>query len=407
MQYKQERARATASKPSTPATDVSPDAESEAAPSSALSPEERIAAALQWKKEQQEQKQEQQQTASSAQQQTASSAPASSAPGGESSGSADPDPVLSDMSLGGSQKQAADEKFTAMLQERERQRNEVKAKQSDDIGSESNEQSLEMQALIKERTKEVVIETAKGEYKPKVNTWGVFPRPQNISKAYGGGRTIRPGEKLMSDEELAAKKKQLRERVRRYEQKSGNYVDPAIEAECNELLASGIQKMQRGTLGGAMGDFKKVSSKVNYRSRLGGEAALQYAICLDSMGRNKEAEAEYNKLANHPIGSVRKSATRMTNSFKAMSSLKTDSIDYFVQGQGAYNEFFKFKVGWGKNYDIGYGGDSGYKAPDPEEELTFLGLTMTRARKEQLTLILTLVVLFGAPLALVVALIQN
>lgn len=29
-------------------------------------------------------------------------------------------------------------------------------------------------------------------YKPKVSTWGVFPRPQDISKAYGGGRTIQP-----------------------------------------------------------------------------------------------------------------------------------------------------------------------------------------------------------------------
>lgn len=31
-------------------------------------------------------------------------------------------------------------------------------------------------------------------YKPKVSTWGVFPRPADISQAYGGGRTIRPGD---------------------------------------------------------------------------------------------------------------------------------------------------------------------------------------------------------------------
>ena len=31
-------------------------------------------------------------------------------------------------------------------------------------------------------------------YKPTVSTWGVFPRPANISQAYGGGRTIRPGD---------------------------------------------------------------------------------------------------------------------------------------------------------------------------------------------------------------------
>lgn len=32
-----------------------------------------------------------------------------------------------------------------------------------------------------------------GNYKPKVSTWGVFPRPNDISKAYGGGRDIKPG----------------------------------------------------------------------------------------------------------------------------------------------------------------------------------------------------------------------
>ena len=31
-------------------------------------------------------------------------------------------------------------------------------------------------------------------YRPKVATWGVFPRPANISKEFGGGRTLRPGE---------------------------------------------------------------------------------------------------------------------------------------------------------------------------------------------------------------------
>lgn len=33
-----------------------------------------------------------------------------------------------------------------------------------------------------------------GAYRPKVATWGVFPRPSNISREYGGGRTLKPGE---------------------------------------------------------------------------------------------------------------------------------------------------------------------------------------------------------------------
>ena len=31
-------------------------------------------------------------------------------------------------------------------------------------------------------------------YQPKVSTWGAFPRPNNISEAYGGGRNLVPGQ---------------------------------------------------------------------------------------------------------------------------------------------------------------------------------------------------------------------
>lgn len=37
----------------------------------------------------------------------------------------------------------------------------------------------------------------------QVTTWGVFPRPQNISQAYGGGRNIRPGQELETAEQKA------------------------------------------------------------------------------------------------------------------------------------------------------------------------------------------------------------
>jgi hypothetical protein len=44
-----------------------------------------------------------------------------------------------------------------------------------------------------------------GMYTPKVATWGIFPRPKNISKAYGGGRNIRPGQALETDEQKKAR----------------------------------------------------------------------------------------------------------------------------------------------------------------------------------------------------------
>ena len=47
--------------------------------------------------------------------------------------------------------------------------------------------------------------THRNRYKPKVTTWGVFPRPNNISQAYGGGRNIRPGQELETPEQKAAR----------------------------------------------------------------------------------------------------------------------------------------------------------------------------------------------------------
>ena len=45
-----------------------------------------------------------------------------------------------------------------------------------------------------------------GQYRPKVATWGVFERPANISKAFGGGRNLRPGG-VLEDENATAERK--------------------------------------------------------------------------------------------------------------------------------------------------------------------------------------------------------
>lgn len=45
-------------------------------------------------------------------------------------------------------------------------------------------------------------------YKPKVTTWGVFPRPKDISKTFGGGRNLQPGQELESKEQAAARNKE-------------------------------------------------------------------------------------------------------------------------------------------------------------------------------------------------------
>jgi hypothetical protein len=44
-----------------------------------------------------------------------------------------------------------------------------------------------------------------------VSTWGVFPRPDNISEAYGGGKTYKAGE---FTRETEAEQEERRERIK-------------------------------------------------------------------------------------------------------------------------------------------------------------------------------------------------
>lgn len=56
--------------------------------------------------------------------------------------------------------------------------------------------------------------------------------------------------------------------------------------------------------------FSEASELMALRSRLGGEARLQQAICLDSLGRNGEAYEIYKRIENHPAPGVAKKAKR-------------------------------------------------------------------------------------------------
>ncbi|XP_057850506.1 uncharacterized protein LOC131060988 [Cryptomeria japonica] len=72
-------------------------------------------------------------------------------------------------------------------------------------------------------------------YKPKVSTWGVFPRPKNISKAYGGGKVIRPGGVLESKEEKEAREARTKKLTDAYKEKMGENVDPKVKAKCEKV----------------------------------------------------------------------------------------------------------------------------------------------------------------------------
>ncbi|KAJ0978863.1 hypothetical protein J5N97_014337 [Dioscorea zingiberensis] len=162
-------------------------------------------------------------------------------------------------------------------------------------------------------------------YKPKVSTWGVFPRPGNISKTFGGGRVIRPGEQLETAEDKAVKEKRTKELISAYREKMGLKIDPQTKLECEKALREGDILMDSGKLQEAMPYYEQVMKAVIFQSELHGLAALQWSICQDSLRRPKEARTMYEKLQSHPNAQVSKKARQFVFSFQAMEMMKVTS----------------------------------------------------------------------------------
>ncbi|KAK7257975.1 hypothetical protein RIF29_32331 [Crotalaria pallida] len=180
-------------------------------------------------------------------------------------------------------------------------------------------------------------------YKPKVSTWGVFPRPGNISKTFGGGRVIRPGEVLETEEEKAIKEARTKQLIAAYKKEIGLNIDPKLKSECEEALKDGDLLMNAGSLKEALPYYEKVMDKLTFKSELHGLAALQWSICQDSLNRSKEARSMYEKLQSHPNAKVNKKARQFMYSFQAMEMMKvTTGSPFYIKNTGFQNYFDAF-----------------------------------------------------------------
>lgn len=209
----------------------------------------------------------------------------------------------------------------------------------------------DVEILVGDTSKFVDTETSKSNriqeddmdtYKPKVSTWGVFPRPNDISKTFGGGRTIRPGEVLESAEEKAAKEARTRELLAAYKSRVGLTIDPNLKLECEKALKDGDSFMDLGKLKEALPFYEKVMNKLPFQTQLHGLAALQWSICQDSLRRSNEARSMYEKLKSHPNPGVSKKARQFMFSFQAMEMMKVTGSTFSSMNTGYQNYFDAF-----------------------------------------------------------------
>lgn len=177
-------------------------------------------------------------------------------------------------------------------------------------------------------------------YKPKVSTWGIFPRPNDISKTYGGGRTIQPGEVLETAEDRAAKEARTRKLLADYNSKLGLSIHPKLKLECQQAMKDGDSLMDIGKVKEALPFYEKVMEKLTFQTKLHGLAALKWSICLDTLTRANEARIMYEKLQAHPDAHVSKKARQMLFGFQAMEMMKVSGSKLSPADTG-YQSYFE------------------------------------------------------------------
>lgn len=176
-------------------------------------------------------------------------------------------------------------------------------------------------------------------HKPKVATWGVFPRPRDISQAYGGGRNLRPGQPLESQEAATQRQQRVTAALSSYRKSMGLEIDPEVESQATSLVEEGDVLFKNGLISAALVKYSEATSMVPLRSKLGGRANLQKAICLDSLGRNSDAYTIYKSLEGHTAPGVAKASKRMLFGFKAAENLKVNTMTYGTPSK-AWQQYF-------------------------------------------------------------------
>jgi hypothetical protein len=138
-------------------------------------------------------------------------------------------------------------------------------------------------------------------YKPKSGSWGAFPRPKDISKAYGGGRRVGAG---YSKEDQEAANLATKERLKRYRENVGIDVPSEKEhaAEIEEALQLGQLAMLRGVYATAVSAFEKVTPWCSTNSKVGSKVFLELAMAYEAVGRTHEAYQVYQTLSTCRMG---------------------------------------------------------------------------------------------------------
>ena len=164
-------------------------------------------------------------------------------------------------------------------------------------------------------------------HQPTVTTWGQFPRPRDISAAYGGGKRIGVGVAVNETErQLSAEK--TKAMLAKYREKTGKdqRVIDANKENIEKAIAYAKARVLRGAAFEAVEALKSVEEFLTPRTPLGATALLELALCCEASGDTDEAKRIYAQLARSPVGDIKRKALQLSYGFEAQEKLKVESF---------------------------------------------------------------------------------
>ena len=162
-------------------------------------------------------------------------------------------------------------------------------------------------------------------HKPsKSGSWGVFERPADISRAYGGGRRITREEMRLMDEEYQLKSSE-EAKTKSYAMKMSRNVENENEKRIREALSISRSYMMFGDRNRALQALDNIvsSNLVGLQSELDGEVYLEYAMVLETVDKGEESRKIYGQLvASSNSPKVKRSALQLLQGLEITMKLR-------------------------------------------------------------------------------------
>lgn len=215
--------------------------------------------------------------------------------------------------------------------------------------------------------------------KPKISTWGVFERPADISKAYGGGKRIGVGGAEEDPDEKARRQAEIDAKLKSYRESLGGDFEaekehtPEIEAARKESA----QLSRMGDVKGALAVLVAVEPWLCDGTELGGRTLLELGWAYDAAGDRGMGKKTMGRLRKNQNKEIRRMSQQL-----AFQDEAADFLGVKAFGTDGPSEFEKLsrlpRVKGIKRYNLADAYLSSSKRP-PVDSLSEARMTLRSA----------------------------